>query len=64
MAFKVIRNADTTQSSVVEIVADTLADMEDENFPTKDDVGVGSDCICLENSSVHMLGNDGIWHEI
>lgn len=60
MAYKVIRNADTTQSAVVEIVADTLADIED--LPT--DVGVGSDCICLENSSVYLLGNDGIWHEI
>ena len=58
--YKVIRNGDTTQFSVVEIVADTLADID--NIPTK--FGVGSDCIVLEDSSVWMLGNDRQWHEL
>ena len=60
MAYKVIRNGDITQSDVVEVIADTLADISDleTNF------GVGSDCIVLEDSSVWMLGNDKVWHEL
>lgn len=45
--FKIISNS---QSGVVEIVADTLDDVQD--LPTTSDVGVGSDCIVLEDSSV------------
>ncbi len=60
MAYRVTVNGNNIQSSVVEIIADTLSDIED--LPT--DVGVGSDCICLENSSVYMLGNDLVWHEL
>ena len=55
--FKIISNS---QSGVVEIVADTLDDIQD--LPTTDDVGVGSDCIVLEDSSVYMLGNDNEQH--
>ena len=58
--FTVMKNADTTQSSVVEIVADTLEDIN--NLPTN--YGIGSDCICLEDSSVWMLGNDKQWHQL
>ena len=60
MAYKVISNGVNIQSSVVEIVVDTLAELDD--VPT--DFGVGSDCIVLENSSVWMLGNDKLWHEL
>ena len=60
MAFRITVNGNNIQSSVVEIVADTVADVAD--LPT--DVGVGSDCIVLENSSVYMLGSDLIWHEL
>lgn len=60
MAFKVTVNGNNVQSSVCEIIADTVADVAD--LPT--DVGVGSDCIVLENSSVYMLGTDGVWHEL
>ena len=60
MAFRIIKNADNTQSSVVEIVADETTDVAD--LPV--DVGVGSDCIVLQDSSVWMFGNDGVWHEI
>lgn len=55
--FKIISNS---QSGVVEIVADTLDDVQD--LPTTSDVGVGSDCIVLEDSSVQMLGNDDEQH--
>lgn len=60
MAYKITVNGNNIQSSVVEIIADTVADVAD--LPT--DVGVGSDCIVLENSSVYMLGNDLVWHEL
>ena len=60
MAHKVISNGGNVQSSVVEVIVDTLAEIAD--LPT--DFGVGSDCICLEDSSVWMLGNDKTWHEI
>ena len=58
MAYKVMKNSDTTQSDVVEIVADALEDFD--SMPTE--YGVGSDCIVLEDSSVWMLGNDKTWH--
>jgi hypothetical protein len=60
MAFKVTVNGNNIQSSVCEIIADTDADIAD--LPT--DVGVGSDCIVLESSSVYMLGSDHVWHEL
>lgn len=60
MAYKVISNGGNVQSSVVEVIVDTLAEIAE--LPT--DFGVGSDCICLEDSSVWMLGNDKTWHEI
>ena len=58
--YQVIKNGDNTQSNVVEIVADTLEDKD--TVPTT--FGVGSDCIVLEDSSVWMLGNDKVWHEL
>ena len=60
MAHKITTNGNIVQPSVVEIVADTVADVE--NLPKY--VGVGSTCIVIENSSVYMLGNDNEWHEI
>ena len=61
MAYRIIKNGDTTPGSVVEIVADTLEDIT--NLPTED-VGVGSTCITLEDASVRMFGNDGLWHQL
>ena len=58
MAYKIISNGVNIQSDVKEIVVDTLAEMDD--LPTN--FGVGSDAICLEDSSVWMLGNDNTWH--
>lgn len=60
MAHKITANGNIVQPSVVEIIADTIADVE--NLPKY--VGVGSTCIVIENSSVYMLGNDNEWHEI
>ena len=58
--YKILSNGNNIQSDVKEIVVDTLAKMAD--LPTT--FGVGSDAICLENSSVWMLGNDKVWHEL
>ena len=58
--FSVDMNGNNKQSSVVEIIADELTDIE--NLPTA--YGIGSTCICLEDSSVYMLGNDKQWHEL
>ena len=56
--YRVYKNGDSTQSNVVEIVVDTLTDLDD--VPT--DFGIGSDCLVLEDTSVWMLGNDKTWH--
>ena len=60
MAYRIISNGPNIQTSVVEIVVDTLADLD--TVPTT--FSTGSDCIVLENSSVWMLGNDKVWHEL
>ena len=58
--YRIIANGEDVQQTVVEIVADTLADIE--TLPTM--FSPGSDCIVLEDSSVWMLGNDKVWHEL
>lgn len=58
--YKVIKNGDNTSSAVAELVADTTSDITD--LPT--DLGAGSSCIVIENSSVWMLGNDKEWHQL
>ncbi len=58
--YKVIKNGDNTNSTVTELVADFISDIED--LPT--DLGSGSSCIVIENSSVWMLGNDKQWHQL
>ena len=60
MAAMVYINSDSSQSGVVEIVADYVSDVDSLDtsyYP-------GSTCIVIENSSVYMLGTDHIWHEI
>ncbi len=62
---------------VREFIADTVADINKlpridirgtqnliEDDGIDDPVHAGSSCIVLEDSSVWMLGNDNIWHEI
>ena len=58
--YTVTDNGNITQSSVVGLVVDTLEEITE--LPTT--FGVGSTCICLEDSSVRMLGNDKHWHEL
>ena len=47
---------------LTEFIADTLSDVI--SLPHLGDVAAGSTCFIIENSSVYMLGNDDIWHEI
>ena len=54
--FKIIQNLQMT----VEAMADERSDIDDA--PTN--VGAGSTCIVIEDSSVFMLGTDKEWHEI
>lgn len=49
------------QAGVVEITADTVNDIDE--LPTTG-ISAGSTCFVIENSSVYMLGNDEVWHEI
>ena len=60
MASKVYKNGDNTQSGLVELVADTVADIDSlgtSYYP-------GSTCLVTENSSVYMLSPDGQWREL
>ena len=63
--YKVIANGEDIQQSVVEIVADNLTDINNLQAEAQTAYyGAGSSCIVLENSSVWMLGNDKVWHEL
>lgn len=61
MAYGVIQQGDTVQYNVYDVVCDTLQDKDE--LPT-DKWNPGSTCVVLEDSSVWMLGNDLIWHEL
>lgn len=62
MGLTIIKNGDNTASSVVELYVDTLAEIN--ALPTDDTYGIGSDALCLEDSSVWILGTDKVWHEL
>lgn len=58
--YSIKQQGDTVQTYVIEAVADTRADIA--NLPTT--WAVGSTCLVIEDSSVWILGNDLIWHEL
>lgn len=60
MAYSVTKNGESISSSVIEIIADTNADIE--SLPTN--VGAGSSCLVLNTGAVYILGNDKVWHEV
>ena len=60
MAYSITKQGDSVQNYVLELAADTRADIE--LLPT--DCQVGSTCIVIADSSVWMLGSDGNWHEL
>ena len=66
----------TNSGGIREFVADKLEDIsklphlktrgeqQGSDTVSNDCVMAGSSCFCIENSSVWMLGNDDVWHEI
>ena len=60
MAYSITKQGDSIVNYVLELVADTVADIE--TLPT--DIPQGSSCLVIENSSVYMLGSDGVWREL
>lgn len=59
--YTIIQQGDSVSNYVLQVVVDIKLDIE--QLPTKD-WNTGSSAICLEDSSVWMLGNDKKWHEI
>ena len=56
--YNITQQGDTVQNGIIEVIADTLADIE--TLPTK--WGAGSKCFVIEDSSEWVLGNDKVWH--
>lgn len=60
MAVSIYKNGDNTNSALVELVADTpadIADLDTSYYP-------GSTCLVTSTSSVYMLSPDGVWYEL
>jgi hypothetical protein len=62
MAYQITQQGDTVESYLIECVCDKLSDIA--TLPKLEKWPAGSACLVIENSSVWMLGLDGIWHEI
>lgn len=60
MAYSAYQNSDNIVPYYVALVADTEADIQ--TLPT--DFAPGSTCIVTQGSSLWMLGNDSIWHNM
>ena len=60
MAYSIIQQGDTVDTYIMEVMVDSKADID--TLPV--DWKSGSSCLVLEDSSVWMLGNDKVWHEI
>ena len=58
--YTIIQQGDTVQNYILEVACDSRTDVT--NLPTN--WASGSTCIVIEDSSVWMLGNDKIWHEL
>jgi len=59
--FKITKNGNTSSSCVVDILADSNADIA--NLPTKASAGIeaGSTCIVVATSEVYILNNQDEW---
>jgi hypothetical protein len=55
MSYSYIKEGGETKKYVSEFVADKIEDID--SLPTN--VSIGSSCICLENSSIYILGSAG-----
>lgn len=60
--YSITKQSGKEYAYVTEYVIDKRMDLEDvPKFPV---CAFGSSVLVLEDSSVHMLGNDNEWHEI
>lgn len=57
MAYSQVRSSDKSDKGVVELIADTEADIN--ILPTY--YTPGSTCIVVESSNVYMLNNQKVW---
>ena len=60
--YNVRKASDNISPYIMEYVVSTRADID--TLPVKPTCAAGSTCICLEDSSVWMFGDDSIWHEL
>lgn len=60
--FTISKQSGKENAYLTEFIADMATDILD--LPHIGDCAIGSTCFIIENSSVYMLGNDDIWHEI
>ena len=60
--YSVIKSSDHIAPYIMEYVITKIVDFD--TFPKQPTCAPGSTCVCLENSSVYMLGDDDIWHEL
>lgn len=60
MAYSIIQQGDTVDTYIMEVMVDNKSDVA--TLPVN--WQSGSSCIVLEDTSVWMLGNDKVWHEI
>lgn len=62
--FKITKNGNTSSSCVVDILADSNADIA--NLPTKASAGIeaGSTCIVVATSEVYILNNQDEWTKL
>ena len=61
MGYAITQQGDTVEYNVYSITCDTLADKN--NLPLEK-FGAGSTVLVLQDSSVWVLGTDGILHEL
>lgn len=60
--YSITAQSGNVSSYVMEFQADKLEDIA--TLPKSPTCLPGSTCLCIEDSSVWMLGNDNEWHEI
>lgn len=60
MAFSFIKQDNDVAYNLVELVCDSLADIQ--ALPTT--CAPGSSCICLEDASVYMLSTEKQWKQL
>lgn len=60
MAYNMMRQGDTDEYNNIVYCCDTRADVE--QLPKE--IGMGSSCVVLEDSSVWMLSSEKVWKEL